>query len=293
MPITLLVKKLVIPDYEDECDNVITLSSTNIEIDEQYVRLAKKISKSIGKEFLPIVRVSDGEFNLLLGEQLPGPWWPIAMRIRKVYGLITRKFVNAKSFSNANYSGSNVVSALEVKRIQESSIEGLRLIMEKGVLAAHLSLTIHPFQADYLLPLFSMLKKNEIDFTSKNLVPFYFIYPLVLSSYGDFFFQNRSVMIIHSATGDKKNRIIKAVEARSAKKVIWVSISHDRTFYDEVDIEGYVGKADIAFIGAGVAKLILIQQLTVLNIPVVDIGFVFEVWNNPDLSNERPFCKLK
>ena len=293
MPESLFVKKLIIPDHEDECNNVITLSSSDIDIDKQYVNLVNRIQKSIGKSFFPVIRVSDGEFNLLLGDQPPGPWWPTHIRIKKIIGVIKRKFINTKSFSNATYSGGNQVKASEIESIRISAISGVKLIMKEGVLAAHLSLTNKPFQADYLLPFFSTLKKNEIEINSTNIAPFYFIYPMVLSHYGDLLFENKSVMIIHSAKGEKKNRIINAVKARSASKIVWLSISHNNTFYDHLDVENYLGKADIALIGAGVAKLLLVKQLSILNIPVIDIGFVFEVWCNPDLDVERPFCKIK
>jgi len=293
MPESLFVKKLIIPGYEDECNNVITLSSSDVDVDKQYSNLVNRINESMGRRFLPVIRVSDGEFNLLLGDQFPGPWWPIHIRIKKIIGLLKRKFINTKSFSNATYSGGNDVNTSEIEFIRISAISGVKLIMKEGVLAAHLSLTNKPFQADYLVPFFSTLEKNKIEINSRNIVPFYFIYPIVLSYYGDFLFENKSVMIIHSAKGEKKNKIINAVKARSASKVIWLSISHNNTFYDHLDVENYIGKADIAFIGAGVAKLLLMEQLSVLNIPIVDIGFAFEVWCNPTLSVERPFCKIK
>jgi len=293
MPESLFVKKLIIPGYEDECNNVITLSSSDVDVDKQYSNLVNRINESMGRRFLPVIRVSDGEFNLLLGDQFPGPWWPIHIRIKKIFGLLKRKFINTKSFSNATYSGGNDVNTSEIEFIRISAISGVKLIMKEGVLAAHLSLTNKPFQADYLVPFFSTLEKNKIEINSRNIVPFYFIYPIVLSHYGDFLFENKSVMIIHSAKGEKKNKIINAVKARSASKVIWLSISHNNTFYDHLDVENYIGKADIAFIGAGVAKLLLMEQLSVLNIPIVDIGFAFEVWCNPTLSVERPFCKIK
>jgi hypothetical protein len=292
MPKSLFVKKLMIPGYEDECNNVITLSSSDIDLDKQYANLANRIKESIGRKFLPVIRVSDGEFNLLLGDQPPGPWWPIYIRIKKIFGLIKRKFITSKSFSNATYSGDNAVNISEIESIQISAISGLRLIMKEGVLATHLSLTNKPFQADYFLPFFALLKKNKIEINLTNIVPFYFIYPMVLSHYGDFLFENKSILIIHSATGEKKERIVQAVKARSARKVVWLSISHNKTFYDNLKVENYLGKADVAFIGAGVAKLLLMEQLSKLNIPVIDIGFGFEVWNNPSLGIERPFCKL-
>jgi hypothetical protein len=291
-PESLFLKQLIIPGYKNECNNVITFSFSDIDLDKQYVNLIDQIKESIGKNFFPVVRVSDGEFNLLLGDQPPGPWWPFFTRIRKRLGLIKRKFIKSKSFSNAVYSGNNSIDISEIHSIRNSAISGLKFILETGILATHLSLTVKPFQADYILPFFRLLDDNNIKFTELNIVPFYFIYPMVISNYGDVLFEGNSVLLIHSAKGERKRRIINAVESRGCKKVSWLAISHNKTFNDRMEFNDLIGQVDIAFIGAGVAKLVLMEQLSILKIPVVDIGFVFEVWNNPSLSIERPFCKI-
>jgi len=94
------------------------------------------------------------------------------IRIKKIIGLLKRKFVNTKAFSNTSYSGSNVVNINEIESLRVSAISGLRLTMKEGVLAAYLSLTSKPFQADYLLPFFATLEENKIEVNSTNIVPY-------------------------------------------------------------------------------------------------------------------------
>ena len=46
--------------------------------------------------------------------------------------------------------------------------------------------------------------------------------------------------------------------------------------------------SEIAFIGAGVGKFNITSQLEPLNIPCIDVGFVFEVWANEENKWKRP-----
>jgi hypothetical protein len=52
------------------------------------MNLINPIPELSGKKFLPIIRASDGEFYLLLGDQPLEPYWPIHKRINKIIGVI-------------------------------------------------------------------------------------------------------------------------------------------------------------------------------------------------------------
>ena len=56
-PESLFLKQLIIPGYKNECNNVITFSFSDIDLDKQYVNLIDQIKESIGKNFFPVVRV--------------------------------------------------------------------------------------------------------------------------------------------------------------------------------------------------------------------------------------------
>ena len=60
--------------------------------------------------------------------------------------------------------------------------------------------------------------------------------------------------------------------------------------FDIINVQPYVGKVDLAFVGAGIAKPHILLQMRDLNVPCIDAGFVFEVWANPENKWKRPFC---
>ena len=99
-----------IPGYEDECHEVFTLTDSDLNCLDQYRYMVQQIESAVGSKFFPVVRLSDGEFNLLLGDQWPGNWWSLLLRAKKILGVIKRKCSKSVAFSNASYSGGNTVS---------------------------------------------------------------------------------------------------------------------------------------------------------------------------------------
>jgi len=73
-------------------------------------------------------------------------------------------------------------------------------------------------------------------------------------------------------------------------EVHWCSISSSRSLFDRIDISGYIGRVDIAVVGAGVGKPNILVQLEPLQVPCIDAGFVFEVWANPENKWKRAWC---
>ena len=48
---------------------------------------------------------------------------------------------------------------------------------------------------------------------------------------------------------------------------------------------------DIIFVGAGIGKVHIFNQLKNIQAVIIDAGYIFETWENPALVNERDYCK--
>lgn len=291
LPDCVSTSSLVIPGYEDECVDVINLTSSSLSSNEQFLDFVEDLKVALGSNFYPVVRLSDGEFNFLLGDQWPGPWWPMLKKLKKIAGVLKRKLSNRIAFSNASYSGENRVSRKLARSLRRKAVGSLFFIGKHGRLAPHLSLAPKPFQADYVLPFLELLTSYGSNKVFTSMIPFYFVYPLLLSQHGDFLFLGQRVLLVHSAEGGKKSKIIRAVEKRGASSIHWLSIPNTETFDTKLELSRYIGKIDVVFFGLGVFKLVIIEQFACVRVPVIDAGYVFEVWNDPDLGVTRPFCK--
>ena len=78
-----------------------------------------------------------------------------------------------------------------------------------------------------------------------------------------------------------------------ASSVSFLGISQNRSLFDIVNIENYHNKIDIVLLAAGIGKVNIITQLKPLNATCIDMGYMYEVYANPEIGLNRPFCSLE
>ena len=131
------------------CNQVYTLSYSNKDTEIQFEEFFNSIYLNLGRKYFPVIRVSDGEFALLLGPQKPGNWWPFIYRVKKYIRYIYYLIYKQRTFSNTFYSGDSSISKDKIYAVRAKSIENLVKITNEGIIAAHLSFSLHPFQQDF------------------------------------------------------------------------------------------------------------------------------------------------
>jgi hypothetical protein len=66
--------------------------------------------------------------------------------------------------------------------------------------------------------------------------------------------------------------------------------TRERSLFDHLELGPYLGKVDIALLGAGVGKPNILVQLKPLKVPCIDAGYLFMVWENHENKWKRAFC---
>lgn len=283
-----------IPGFKHHDEPIVTnvLSFKEGDSEPWFFNFVSKVEGTIGKEFFPVMRLSDGEYNFLLGEKYPYLTGHSILKFlnkfaRSVYiRLFKNKGIHAATsvgISSGDYTRE------EVRSIEVKIGEQINHIAKKGVLALHFTYGLNPFQEHYHRPLKSWLKKNNIVLNQNNYVPFYFIYALIRGQEKSRFLKGRTVLVFHSAHGEKRRRIFKELMNEGVKRVIWHKISKNRSLFDKIDLKPDYFEAEIAFIGAGVGKFNVLVQLEELKIPCIDIGFIFEVWADDTKKSDRAY----
>jgi len=269
-----------------------TLALSQRNCAEWFHEFVDRVIAACGHRYLPVCRMSDGEFRFCVGEQPPSirlPWLKrqkIVLR-RKVSNILKGgKFFAAtqKNVSSGEYSKE------EWQDAKASYAVFCRKISENGILALHLSYGPAPFQEHYLPAFRRWLLDSAITLTEDNYVPFYFVYAMLTGPRKTEIFQGRRVLVVHSATGVKQQRIIESLEREGVEEVHWHPISSARSLFDRIDISDYMGRVDMAFVGAGVGKPNIFIQLEPLQVPCIDVGFVFEVWADLENKWKRAWC---
>jgi hypothetical protein len=252
-----------------------------------------RVAGACGREYLPICRMSDGEFRFLLGDQPPD----VRLRRLRRWAIMFRRLAShlrhRGSFraSTRPSVSSGVFSADEWQAEREHYGNMIADLAARGLLALHLSYgRDRPFQEHFFPALGDWLRLHGISLDDNNYVPFYFVYAALTGPRRSDWIRGRRILVVHGSTGDRKRRIQERLRELGAAKVEWCAISADRAYYDVVDTAAFRGRVDLAFVGAGVGKPNVLLQLEPLGVPCIDAGYVFEVWAEDDRKWERPFC---
>lgn len=276
--------------------NLRTYAPEPIDSTHWFSLVVDRVESAIGRRFLPIIRLADGEFLFLLGFQPPTP------RVGVTYPLQWMRWWLAKSkprhqlraggtHGNRPLYSSAKYTTEELDSIRKAYGRVLGQVAGNGLIAADLSFCAVPFQ-DHFFPAFrTWLDVNAIHLTIANYAPFYFIYALLTGPERHRVLTGRRVLVIHSATGPKQDAIKSSLLREGAKEVLWHTISPDRSLYDVVPVERFVGAVDLCVFGAGIGKPAILAQLEPLGVPCIDAGYVMEVWADPSVAQSRIFTQ--
>lgn len=256
---------------------------------DQFVR---QVADVVGRSFLPVCRMSDGEFMLLFGHQAPSLRYAPAKRIA-IHGrqLLGRLRQRVRGFRAATARGvsSGEMTYAEYVALRPLLSEAFASIARHGILGLHLSYGLTPFQEHFFPAIGEWLTNNHLELTLRTYVPFYFVYALLRGPWFTELVGGRHVLVVHSGEGAKREAITASLLSAGAVSVIWLPISATRSFADTLDLSRVDGCPDLCLVGAGVGKSQILQQLQPLAIPCIDAGYVFEVWADPDKQWDRPY----
>jgi hypothetical protein len=253
---------------------------------------ADRVSESIGKHFLPVCRMSDGEFSFLFGQQPPNLRLPAGARfqrgIRQALGSMRRRLTGFHASTAPGVSSGDLTPA-EWQQYRMVLAGDYLSLLEQGILAIHLSFGRTPFQEHYFPALGRWLADSGHQLTRSNYVPFYFVYALLRGPRMRNLLTGRKVLLVHSAVGRKREAITLSLAAFAPRSIEWLTISPNRSFADTLDLNSIAESPEICLVGAGIGKPRILRQLERLKVPCIDAGYAFEVWADPDRQWDRPY----
>lgn len=259
---------------------------------EWFAEFTEEIVGAVGRRYLPVVRLSDGEYLLLFGPQFASTRAPFAVRLRAAVQVI-QYHLNPRTGVVARSPGyeSGAYARDEVRRLRDDYASVCRRIADLGYLALHLEHGQDPFVEQYFPALSRWLSANGIQLTMSTYVPFYFVYALLASPHRERLLRNRNLLIITHAEASKRGRVEHALEQFGTANVSWFHISKRRSAFDRVDLSpSELRQFDLAFVAGGLGAPLLIEQLGELEGPVLDVGYMLEVWADPDAPHDRPYA---
>lgn len=289
------ILKYVIPFYiKGFYENQVTgytLSPIQIDCNNWFEEYKNKILSSIGKSYLPICRLSDGEYLFICGQQpqLGNNIFMSAVHylIFKINQFFSDGSINASTFgvSSGNYTKLERISNLDIY------LRNLLKISQDGILALHLTYSKKPFQERYHKKLASIFKAKNIIIACNNYYPFYFVYAFFSTKEFYETIAGKRILLITGSTKDKINIVESYFRNLNVKYIHSYEISSNKSLFDTINVSFLINyHFDICFIAAGIGKPNIIVQLEKLNCPCIDVGFMFEVWADQNLAYSRSWC---
>lgn len=283
----------ILPGYSKGYNGGRTLALRERDCAEWLAELEERVETAISsRTFLPLCRMSDGEFKFVVGEQPESVRVPRSVRLRRRIRGLLFKVLQRGGFGARTRPGvaSGRYSKAEWRLARDQYPKLIRQIAEHGILALHLSYGPVPFQEHYFAAFGEWLRTHGIRLTDANYFPFYFVYALLSGPSAERLIAGRRILLVNSADAEKRTRIEITLMRLGAREIHWKGISQARSFFDTVDLSGLQDRVDLAFVGAGVGKPNILLQLAPLRVPAIDAGFMFEVWSDPDLARTRAYC---
>ena len=241
------------------------------------------------KRPLLLLRLSDGEFKLLIGLQMLGKGLTMKNRLGILCRILNSFFSRKTEISNTNYSGNSQITTKLLKKIRHKSWLNIKNYNSKILLCAHLSWSnMSVNQTPYINKFLDVFVKIDSIKVSEMLYPFYFVYAIISNGK---IFSNKRILVISSFINTKAHRVSESLMKKGVTKVKHYRISSEFTYNVSLDVTS-INKfdPDIVLFGAGVFKLVLIPQLVTIQAPVLDAGYMLEVLSSKDLSLSRPYC---
>lgn len=244
------------------------------------------------KKHFPIIRLADGEYQFLLGtNELNFRKSKIKLVyhiFKQYYEKLFNKRFEAKSRTYTSGRYDIIKSKIDI--IKKYSIS-LQKTSKKGILAIYTIIKPGFYTEQYLPKLEQFFQKNKININIENYIPFYFVYILLTNKRYKAIYENKNVHLITSFNETRKTKIEKTLKSFNVKKITWTRISEDNSLYDLIETKKINKNVDVIFVGGGLGKVNIFNQLDNFPALIIDAGYIFETWKEPILVNERNYCR--
>ncbi len=278
-------------DFDREKREILLIDDADCEelLDEFYTRVSSAIERRIN---FPVLRLADGEFQFLLGKNEVNFRKPIHKLVFHIIKQYLEKFMKKEFVAKSRTYSSGVYSQSDMKSVKQQYLQCLRYISDNGVLAIYSVIKPGFFSEQYIPDLLKYFARGNIKLKSSNFYPFYFVYIILTNPRFSGVYYKKHVHLITSFDSDRKAKIENSLRSLGVSKITWTKISQSRSLFDKIDVKTIERDVDLIFIGAGVGKVNIFNQLKDFPATIIDAGYIFETWQNRNLVKERDYCEV-
>ncbi len=283
----------VVPGFERQHrSDDFALAPATIDSRAWFAGFAARVEAAVGRRYLPVCRLADGEYEFLFGSRSWNPRLPYVRRAAAAARVTAWRWRHGSPGFHAETApgiSSGELTVAECQALRPVMQDDLEHLARHGILAMHLTYGREPFHEAYFPALRDWVRRSGLALNHASYVPFYFVYALLRGPRSAGLLGGRRLLVVHSAEGEKQAGIRRSLLDLGAAHVDWLGISPTRAFADRLDLQDLSMKPDLCLVGAGIGKTRVLRQLEPLAVPCIDAGFTFEVWADADRQWDRPF----
>jgi len=255
------------------------MSPKPLESAEWYAGFRERCLESVGRSFLPVYRMADGEFLFLVGDKLhftvKGFPRQVASFCLRTLGLgvdrSSGKWRLTRRNAYATIWGESYLPA-ERSLLLPVYLGQLHEIARRGYLAAFLIENSLGYCKSQIADVLRTFSRNGIKLTVDNYVPFHFPLYMLTAADCSAFYNKRSVLVVSSFGAEAKASVAAELQRKGAKEVSFLRISPTHSMFDKINPSDVRPPVDIALVAAGIGSSNILPQLAFLDTLVVDVG---------------------
>jgi hypothetical protein len=233
--------------------------------------------------YLPLYRMGDGEYIFALQRNPEGEkaFWDLSLR-----GMARRLLRNIRGEAQRGSGGA--YTPQERRNTYDEFVNGLRLVSRNGILSMGLHDT--DLYSDYIPDIFDWFDKKGIQLSRKNYIHVYAVYALLNGPDSRRLLNDRQVLVVTNLYPQRKRNIKRGLRKKGVERVEFLSVSENKSMTDRINTEDISSQIDLALICAGIGSINVINSLTSIKVPQIDVGFSLNVIADPSRRWWRPFC---
>jgi hypothetical protein len=251
----------------------------------QFESFASRIVAAVGREYLPVYRMSDGEFIFMVGWQRPFVNERLLLRFRSWMSRTRNRVLRRPSPTmwGEAYADSERLAAIQ--RLETA----VRHVALRGILAIYFMRRGDRWNEEFFEPVTSWLDDRRIELTPANYVPLYFAYALMNGPRRTELYSGRRILVVTHLNPERRTAIERGLRMEGAAAVKFLPVSASRAMFDDIDVAPFAGRVDLALVAAGIGSANVVMQLEPLAVPSIDAGITIDCLIDPGRRLERPF----
>jgi hypothetical protein len=261
------------------------ISSKNAQ--DQFEVFAVKLIESLGRKFLPIYRMADGEFSILINA-IPS-MLGAKISLRQRVSEYKRYFIQKSNVSPFETCWGEKYTPSELKSIRTQMAVGVKSIARDGILAPSFAVRQDLWGAQYFHPMCAWFDDKNIQLSCDNYIPFYFVYAILSGPYRKLLFDKSKVLVVTGLTPSRKKMIHRGLLEEGASDIEFYDISASNSMHEIIDLNKINRSPDLILVAAGIGSVNILQQFKQVAVPTIDCGIILDCYTDSSHRYNRAF----